>query len=342
MNNLASKYRPSTLDEVVEQSVVIDIVRNICKSDEITNRNFLFIGPAGTGKAQPLDSLVLTTSGFKPMGDVHVDDEVITHKGNTGKVIGVYPQGLRSVYRITLEDEASIRVADNHLNLVACETPFGSRTAVLTTDYLLFGPESYTEYSIPIANIDEWLDKLHVVDPYRKSTQRQIAKIEFEGMTECQCIFVDHPDHTYISDDFIPTHNTTTARIIANTINGTTNSENVIEVDAASHSGIDSMRELIAQMQTYPVGTKYKVFIIDECHALSQASWQALLKTLEEQPARTVVNLCTTNPEKIPATILSRVQTFQLSKISLQGVHDRLEYILQKEGYTKVEQIRQT
>lgn len=331
MNNLAQKYRPSTLDEVVEQSVVIDIVRNICKSNEITNRNFLFIGPAGTGKAQPLDSLVLTTFGFKRMGDVHVGDEVITHRGNTGIVIGVYPQGLRSVYRIVLEDGSSIRVADNHLNLVACETPFGSRTTILTTDYLLFGPESYSEYSIPVANIGEWIDKLHETDPRRESTHRTIVKIEFEGIEECQCIFVDHPDHTYISDDFIPTHNTTTARAIARTLNGG-QLDNVIELDAASHSGVDAVRELINQMRSYPVGSKYKTFILDEVHSFSSNAWQALLKILEEQPARTIVMLCTTNPEKIPATILSRVQTFQLSKISLDGICNRLKYIIEQEN----------
>ena len=113
------------------------------------------------------------------------------------------------------------------------------------------------------------------------------------------------------------TGKTTISRCIARMVNGEDTS-NIIEVDAASHSGVDSMRELIAQMNTYPVGAKYKFFIIDECHSLSSQAWQSLLKTLEEQPARSIVCLCTTNPEKIPNTILSRVQKFQLSKISLE------------------------
>lgn len=332
MENLASRYRPKTLDDVVEQSVVVDIVRNICQSDEITNRNFLFVGPAGCGKAQPLDSLVLTTYGFKRMGDIQLGNEVITHTGRTGRVIGIYPQGLRCIYKIILEDGAWIKVADSHLNLVACETPFGSRTTVVTTDYLLYGPEPYSEYSIPVANISEWLDDFGLEDPYRNSTARRIVKIECEGIHECQCIFIDHPDHTYISDNFIPTHNTTTARIIANMINGTNNSESIIEVDAASHSGVDAVRELVAQMRTYPVGSKYKIFILDEAHAITPTAWGVLLKTLEEQPARSVVALCTTNPEKIPDTILSRVQTFQLSKISLDGIYKRLKYIIEQEN----------
>lgn len=75
--------------------------------------------------------------------------------------------------------------------------------------------------------------------------------------------------------------------------------------------------------------------LVHNCHALSNNAWQVALKTLEEPAAHTVTCLCTTNPEKIPSTILSRVQTFQLSKISLNGISNRLEYILNKEGYTE-------
>jgi len=88
------------------------------------------------------------------------------------------------------------------------------------------------------------------------------------------------------------------------------------------------MREIVQQASIYPVNSEYKIFIIDEVHVLSMQAWQVLLKTLEEQPAKSIFFLCTTNPEKIPATILSRVQTFQLSKISLKGIHDRLKYVL--------------
>ena len=85
-------------------------------------------------------------------------------------------------------------------------------------------------------------------------------------------------------------------------------------------------------MRSYPVGCKYKVFIFDEVHAFSSSAWQILLKPIEEQPAKTIIILCTTNPEKIPATILSRVQTFQLSKISLDGIISRLKYIVEEEN----------
>lgn len=170
--NLASKYRPKTFDDVVEQKLTMQIVKSMCESEQLENRNFLFIGPAGTGK-------------------------------------------------------------------------------------------------------------------------------------------------------------TSTSKIIANELNEGKGTP--IEIDAASHSGVDDVRLIVQQASQYPVGMKYKVFILDEVHAFSQPAWQSLLLTLESQPAKSVFLLCTTNPEKIPATILSRVQTFQLSKISLDGIFNRLIHVLECE-----------
>lgn len=169
---LANKYRPSNFSDVVEQSLITDILSNMCKSESLSNRNFLFTGPAGTGK-------------------------------------------------------------------------------------------------------------------------------------------------------------TTLGRIVGKTLNNGVG--NLIEIDAASNSGVDAMRDIVQQAKLYPIGMKYKVFIIDEAHALSNPAWQSLLKILEESPAKSVFIFCTTNPEKIPATILSRVQTFRLSKISLSGICERLTHILDKE-----------
>ena len=117
------------------------------------------------------------------------------------------------------------------------------------------------------------------------------------------------------------TGKTTLGRLIAKTLNGS--ADNVIEVDAASHSGVEDTREIIQQASQYPIGTKYKVIIVDECHSLSNTAWQSLLKGLEEQLGNTVFIFCTTNPEKIPATIISRVQTFKLSKISTENIQKR-------------------
>lgn len=125
------------------------------------------------------------------------------------------------------------------------------------------------------------------------------------------------------------TGKTTLGRLIAKSLNGNTN--NIIEIDAASHSGVDDTREIIQQAAQYPIGSKYKIFIVDECHALSSTSWQSLLKGLEEQLGNTVFIFCTTNPEKIPDTIISRVQTFKLSKISTENIQKRLKFILDSE-----------
>lgn len=123
---------------------------------------------------------------------------------------------------------------------------------------------------------------------------------------------------------------TTTSRVLASALNDGQGSP--IELDAASNNGVDTIRLIVDQAHQYPIGSKYKVFILDEVHAFSQAAWQALLLTLEEQPARSVFLLCTTNPEKIPATIISRVQVFQLSNISLSGIESRLKYVIECEN----------
>lgn len=122
---------------------------------------------------------------------------------------------------------------------------------------------------------------------------------------------------------------TTSGKIMANMLNE--GKGEPIEVDAASYNGVEAMRGLVDQASSYPVGTKWKVIIVDECHCLTSNAWQILLKPIESGVGRTIWIFCTTNPEKIPATILSRVQTFQLSKISLEGINSRLKYILESE-----------
>jgi len=584
---LANKYRPKSWDDVTEQKIIIDILKNMCSQPELTNRNFLFVGPAGTGKAQPLYSKILTPNGFVHMGDIEVGDVVYTDKGNVGKVSEIYPQGIRPIYEITLQDRTKIRVADNHLNCVwrynqsrKCREDF----VVTTTDlipmfergkqthqplridipsidmnfqevpidpYLLgaligdgsfndnfsfSNPESDVvqkvdailrrdwdcklqkhlnssyEYSIvslykskyiftyggseydssvrlndqlsiegyprfdvgtlirlalgtasntlkkypELANkityiecpqyegrkklastleslgllcksVDKHIPSVYLINSkdvryrllqglfdtdgcvsaknggvslefsttssrlsedfaflvrslgirdtvisrqskythngeakilnkvnyrhflksddetqicsstkhrtklvnHQNKTMRNIVSIDYVGDEECQCIMVDHLDHTYISDGFIPTHNTTTARILANELNGNTNS--IIEIDAASNNSIDNVRRIVEEARAYPIGSQYKIFILDECHTFSSQSWQVLLKTFEEQPASSIFCLCTTNPEKIPETILSRVQIFKMAKISLDGIIARLKYVLESE-----------
>ena len=125
------------------------------------------------------------------------------------------------------------------------------------------------------------------------------------------------------------TGKTTCARIFANEINN--GQGNPIEMDAASNSGVDDVREILHQAQTKSIDSEYKVFIIDECHSISNTGWQAFLKLIEEPPAKSIFIFCTTDPQKIPKTILSRVQRYDFQRISQQGIVDRLDTILENE-----------
>lgn len=447
--NLATKYRPKQFEDVVGQPIITEILDNICKADHLDSRNFLLIGNAGCGKAQPLDSRILTSTGFIYMRDVKVGTTVFTMEGKPAKVTGVFPQdGPRDIYKIILQDRTSIEVSDEHLNVIytyndqykrkdyevcttldlinkfkACNQYSAKLRVELPTIYFehsdveidpyefgcLLGKcvklseenwsshindYLFNDFEIRLNCLQGILDNNAVIqkdgsiklstsdrqkseyiailarslgvrttiseinytmpmyvlffhrpkgmqivknhkfmnrvrEPQHNPT-RNIVDIQYVGKKSCQCIYVDDESHTYISETgIIPTHNTTCARIMANRLNK--GKSEPIEIDAASNSGVDSVREIIQQARSYPIDSNYKVFIIDECHSFSQQAWQVLLKTLEENPAKSVFIFATTNPEKIPATILSRVQTFQLSKINLEQIHDRLIYVLQQE-----------
>ena len=136
--------------------------------------------------------------------------------------------------------------------------------------------------------------------------------------------------HGYLFTGPSGTGKTTSARIFASMIND--GKGNPIEVDAASNSGVDNIRQIIEDAKRKPLDAEYKIFIVDECHSLSDSSWQALLKTLEEPPKFTIFIFCTTNPEKIPPTILSRVQRYNFQKISNEGIVKRLNMILETES----------
>ena len=122
---------------------------------------------------------------------------------------------------------------------------------------------------------------------------------------------------------------TTCARIFANAINNGVGSP--IELDAASNNSVDDVREIIQQAKTTSLDSEYKIFILDEVHALSNQAWQAMLKVLEEPPVKSIFIMCTTDPQKIPKTILSRVQRFNFRRISTPAIVERLNYVIQRE-----------
>lgn len=127
---------------------------------------------------------------------------------------------------------------------------------------------------------------------------------------------------------------TTCARIFANEINKGLGSP--IELDAASNNSVEDVREIIQQAKTTSIDSEYKVFIMDEVHALSNQAWQAMLKVLEEPPAKSIFIMCTTEKNKIPKTILSRVQQFDFQRISTNAIADRLTEVLKQEGAVEI------
>ncbi len=108
----------------------------------------------------------------------------------------------------------------------------------------------------------------------------------------------------------------------------------VLEIDAASNTGVDNIRDIIEQLQYLPTMGKYKVYIIDEVHMLSQGAFNALLKTLEEPPGHVIFILATTEVQKIPATILSRCQRFDFKTISIFDIVSNIKKILMAEHIT--------
>ncbi|WP_143788855.1 AAA family ATPase, partial [Oenococcus oeni] len=130
------------------------------------------------------------------------------------------------------------------------------------------------------------------------------------------------------------TGKTSVAKIFAREIEGIPDDNNresfsdIIEIDAASNNGVDEIRNLSDAANYAPIEYQFKIYIIDEVHMLSTGAFNALLKTIEEPPAQVKFILATTEPQKIPATILSRVQRFDFHRIDVDQIVKRLEFVL--------------
>lgn len=160
--------------------------------------------------------------------------------------------------------------------------------------------------------------------------------------------------HAYIFSGPRGTGKTSVAKIFANVLNcmhdeditkicsiclkNINNSLDIIEMDAASNNGVDEIRDLKNKIELLPVQGRYKVYIIDEVHMLSKSAFNALLKTLEEPPKHVIFILATTDPQKIPATILSRAQRFNFKRISQNEIFTQLCYVANQEGISFEEQ----
>lgn len=155
--------------------------------------------------------------------------------------------------------------------------------------------------------------------------------------------------HAYLFSGPRGTGKTSTARILAKSVNCLDNQNgiacekcenclsfngnpDIIEIDAASNNGVDEIRELINNVKIMPTSLKYKVYIIDEVHMLSQSAFNALLLTLEEPPEHVIFILATTNLESVPITIVSRCQRFEFHRITDKDIVERLKFVCDEEN----------
>jgi len=186
---------------------------------------------------------------------------------------------------------------------------------------------------------------------YRPTRFQDVCGQQYIVTTLCNAIENDKISHAYLFTGTRGTGKTTIAKIFAKMVNcldikdnkpcgvcevckceNTDEIPDIIEIDAASNNGVDEIRELKNKIKLMPVMCKYKVYIIDEVHMLSTGAFNALLKTLEEPPSHVIFILATTEPQKLPITIISRCQRFDFKKISIDDIYIRLKYISEKEN----------
>ena len=188
---------------------------------------------------------------------------------------------------------------------------------------------------------------------YRPKTFDDVEEQQHVVTTLKNTVISGKPAHAYLFCGTRGTGKTTMAKILARAVNclnpkdgnpcnvcevctGILNGTilDVIEMDAASNNSVDNVRDIIDEMVYAPSQAAYKVYIIDEVHMLSSGAFNALLKTLEEPPGHVLFILSTTEPHKLPATVLSRCQRFDYHRISTDGIMERLLLISKEAGVT--------
>lgn len=172
------------------------------------------------------------------------------------------------------------------------------------------------------------------------ATYRPTKLEDVVGQEQAKAILTTHlaskPKSSYLFTGNAGTGKTTCARIFARALNKA--EFNIIEINAADNTGVDGVRKIITDAGRVPIGTQYKIFVLDECHMLSTQAWNALLKLIEEPPDSVVFLFCTTDPHKIPGTIMSRVLRVDFKRIDLNLIVKRLAWILEQEQLPPIEE----
>ena len=186
---------------------------------------------------------------------------------------------------------------------------------------------------------------------YRPQTFAELIGQEHVAQALSNAISTHRVGHAYLFTGARGVGKTSAARILAKALNceqgptpipcnqcdicqsvSTGEDVDVLEIDGASNRGIDEIRQLRQNVNVRPSRARYKIYIIDEVHMLTREAFNALLKTLEEPPEHVKFIFCTTEPTKIPITILSRCQRFDFAGISTRSIQDRLQQIVATEG----------
>jgi len=324
--SLATKYRPSTFSDFVEQGTIVNIVSNICEQEEIENRNFLFVGPAGCGKTSLARAMSNKLNNNNPNSTIELD--AASHNGidSVREIINqarMYPVG--SKYKVFVIDECfpgSILVSTSEGKKRISDVNVGDSVAAFTS----FKKVTNTfENLVPCNRLIhlDLSDKTQIVTTLDHKFYTSVGWVEAKNLTES--MYLCRTDFTNTSDLHQPT-------LVKSEIYDPGVNDNLFLpyfTEEELSSGIVKMYDLeVEDEHCYFVND----ILVHNCHSFSNTAWQAWLKTLEDAPAKSIFIFCTTNPEKIPATIISRVQTFQLSKISLKGIYDRLIHIIEQEN----------
>ena len=167
---------------------------------------------------------------------------------------------------------------------------------------------------------------------YRPQTFDDVVEQDSIKLILSEQLKTNTQKNSYLFTGGAGTGKTTCARIFAKMINNQQGEP--IEIDAASNNGVENVRDIINDAKFKSLNSEFKVYIIDECHMLSNGAWNAMLKILEEPPAKTIFIFCTTDPQKIPNTIISRVQRYDFKRISYDGIRNRLIKIIDEENKT--------